>query len=79
MGLSGRFMFKIRIDITGGSISIRKSWPHRPFLLRFPPFLWKGVKLQNASTAIGRTDTIQAMLLPWIETGLMREEPDVDK
>ena len=55
------------------------SQPHHAYLLRFPPALWERVKLQHASTAIGRTDTIQAMLLRWIETGLRREEPEIDE
>ena len=55
------------------------SQPHHAYLLRFPPALWERLVLHRQLTAIGRKDTMQAMLVKWIEMGLRREEPEIDE
>jgi hypothetical protein len=54
------------------------SQPHHAYLLRFPPGLWERLVLQRQLTAIGPEDTMQKMLVTWIERAMRREEQEID-
>lgn len=54
------------------------SQSHHAYLLRFSPFLWNELVLHRKLTAIGPEDTMQKMLMTWIERALRREEQEID-